>query len=71
VCDVPWLYPEVAAFMESNGQVLVRCPHCGQQHRHGGFGHRMAHCDRPDGRGYVLVPPVVAEGAAVSSGAWS
>ncbi len=71
VCDVPWLHPEVAAFAAPDGQVFVRCPHCGQQHRHGGFGHRMAHCDRPDGRGYVLVPPVVAEGAAVSSGAWS
>ncbi len=65
------MHPEVPAFAAPDGRVLVRCPHCGQQHHHGGFGHRMAHCDRPDGRGYVLVPPVIADGAAVSSGAWS
>lgn len=69
VCDVPWLHPEVAAIVALNGQMLVRCPYCGKEHRHGGFGHRLAHCDKPAGRGYVLIPTV--EGVAVSSGAWS
>lgn len=40
--------------------VVLRCPFCSRKHWHGfagGYGHRVAHCLDPDGRGYVLVPP--------------
>lgn len=53
-CDVPWLHPEVPAFAAPDGRLVVLCPHCGEPHRHRGFGHRLAHCDEPAGRGYVL-----------------
>jgi len=55
VCDVPWLHPEVPAYPEPGGGTALLCPYCGRQHRHGGFGHRLAHCADPRGRGYVLV----------------
>lgn len=54
-CDVPELHPKVAAYPEPGGSTALLCPFCGQQHRHGGFGHRLAHCADPRGRGYVLV----------------
>jgi putative DNA primase/helicase len=55
VCDVPWLHPEVPAYPDPSGGTALLCPFCGQKHRHGGFGHRLAHCADPRGRGYVLV----------------
>ncbi len=55
VCDVPWLHPEVPAYSDPSGGTALLCPYCGRQHRHGGFGHRLAHCADPRGRGYVLV----------------
>ncbi len=55
VCDVPWLHPEVPAYAAADGGTMLLCPFCGQKHRHGGFGHRLAHCADPQGRGYVLV----------------
>jgi putative DNA primase/helicase len=58
VCDVPWLHPEVPAYSDPSGGTALLCPYCGRQHRHGGFGHRLAHCADPRGRGYVLVPAV-------------
>lgn len=47
--------------------VVIKCPHCGKAHRHGGglikenaphqyLGHRVAHCGR--GVGYLLVEEV-------------
>ena len=57
-CDVPALHPEVAAYPEPGGGTALVCPYCGRQHRHGGFGHRLAHCADPRGRGYALVPAV-------------
>ena len=54
-CDVPWLHVETPARLAPDGTVLVpECPYCGEQHRHRGFGHRLAHCADPRGRGYVL-----------------
>lgn len=56
VYDVPWLHPAVPAHAEPSGQtVLEGCPFCSQQHRHNGFGHRLAHCIEPGGKGYLLV----------------
>lgn len=72
VYDVPWLHPEVPAHLGSDGQILLAaCPFCGQQHRHGGFGHRLAHCAEPRGKGYLLVDagpaaPQVMRGAMVA-----
>jgi len=57
-CDVPWLHPEVPAYAAADGRTTLLCPFCGQHHHHGGFGHRLAHCADPRGRGYVLVPAV-------------
>lgn len=55
VCDVPWLHADAPAFMADDGAVILPvCPFCGGRHRHRGFGHRLAHCDRQLGRGYVL-----------------
>ena len=54
-CDVPALHVEVLAYPELGGGTALSCPYCGQRHRHGGFGHRLAHCADPRGRGYVLV----------------
>lgn len=73
-CDVPWLHPEVAAFVAPDGRLVVLCLHCGKQHRHSGLGHRLAHCDDPDGRGYVLrsagpLPPR-ASGAPPVEATW-
>ena len=59
-CDVPALHPEVAAYPEPGGGTALLCPYCGRQHRHGGFGHRLAHCADPRGRGYVLVQACAA-----------
>lgn len=50
--------------------VIDTCPHCAEQHTHGGgpglrpsYGHRLAHCGgSPTGRGYWLEP--VTEEAA-------
>jgi len=57
VCDVPWLHADAPAYLAPDGGVVLpRCPFCGEQHRHGGFGHRLAHCAEPMGRGYVLRP---------------
>ena len=55
-CDVPWLHVEVPAHVAHDGAMVLLCPYCGELHRHGGFGHRLAHCRDPRGRGYVLVP---------------
>lgn len=56
VYDAPWLHPEVPAHLGADGQILLAaCPFCGKQHRHRGFGHRLAHCDEPGGRGYLLL----------------
>lgn len=54
-CDVPWLHPEVSAYAVADGGTTLLCPFCGQQHHHGGFGHWLAHCANPQGRGYLLV----------------
>lgn len=54
-CDVPALHKKVAAYLEPGGGTALLCPYCGQRHRHGGFGHRLAHCADPQGRGYVLI----------------
>ncbi len=54
-CDVPWLHPEVPAYAVADGGTTLLCPFCGQHHHHGGFGHRLAHCANPQGRGYVLI----------------
>jgi len=59
-CDVPALHPEVAAYPEPGGGTALLCPYCGRQHQHGGFGHRLAHCADPRGRGYVLVQACAA-----------
>jgi len=56
VCDVPWLHPKVRAYAAADGGTTLLYPFCGQHHHHGGFGHRLAHCADPRGRGYVLVP---------------
>lgn len=57
VCDVPWLHEDAPAFRADDGAVILpACPYCGARHRHGGFGHRLAHCNRQAGRGYVLRP---------------
>lgn len=55
ICDVPWLHADAPAFLEEDGSVVLpSCPYCGERHRHRGFGHRLAHCADPGGRGYVL-----------------
>jgi hypothetical protein len=54
VCDVPWLHPDVPAFAAEGGMSVVLCPFCGEQHVHHGYGHRLAHCSEPTGKGYVL-----------------
>jgi len=43
---------------------LLKCPYCGGKHLHGAgdnpdrvnafLGHRVAHCDDPSGKGYIL-----------------
>ncbi len=74
VYDVPWLHPEVPAYAVLDGQILLAaCPYCGGQHRHRGFGHRLAHCDNPGGRGYFLrdagpAPSWVVQGAGSGAG---
>ncbi len=61
VCDVPWLHADAPAFMAEDGSVILpACPYCGGQHRHRGFGHRIAHCVERKGRGYVLRQAVAA-----------
>jgi len=70
VYDAPWLHPEVPAYLGADGGiVLPSCPFCGQQHRHQGFGHRLAHCAEPGGKGYLLVDagpvPQIMRGAVV------
>jgi len=45
--------------------VVLRCPYCGRQHRHGAgrpgddprqfLGPRVQHCDQPNASGYELV----------------
>ena len=74
-CDVPALHPEVPAYPEPGGGLALLCPYCGRRHRHSGFGHRLAHCVDPRGRGYVLTDaasflrrPPVTPVAGVSSG---
>jgi hypothetical protein len=41
--------------------VVLTCPYCGWPHHHGGYGHRLNHCDGgrgPNGaRGYIIIPP--------------
>ncbi len=54
-CDVPALHPKVAAYPEPGGGVVLLCPYCDRRHLHGGLGHRLAHCDDPQGKGYVLI----------------
>ena len=57
VYDVPWLHADAPAFQAEDGSVVLpSCPYCGERHRHRGFGHRLAHCADPGGRGYVLRP---------------
>lgn len=74
VYDVPWLHPKVPAYAAPDGGIAVLCPFCGWQHRHGGFGHRISHCDVPRGQGYELVeagtmPPwAVPHAPAAASG---
>lgn len=52
--------PEVRAVPGRPGIWRFRCPWCRRSHRHGGLGHRWAHCTKPGGpyekSGYVLVP---------------
>ena len=55
VCDVPALHPAIPAYVAADGGTVLVCPYCGQLHHHGGFGHRLAHCADPGGRGYELV----------------
>ena len=70
--DVPWLHPEVPAYVGLDGQtVIARCPFCGLQHRHHGFSHRLAHCTNPAGKGYKLLnagpaSPEMMQGAMVA-----
>lgn len=79
VCDVPWLHRDAPAFRADDGAVILpACPYCGGRHRHRGFGHRLAHCNRQLGRGYVLrqVGSVVSgiarqSDANGSGGSWS
>ena len=59
-CDVPALHPEVAAYPAPGGGMTISCPYCEKLHLHGGTGHRLAHCDDPRCRGYVLVPASAA-----------
>ncbi len=54
-CDVPALHPDVPAYPTPGGGMTISCPYCGKLHRHGGTGHRLAHCADPRGRGYVLI----------------
>ncbi len=45
---VPWEF----------GLLVIHCPFCGQEHRHGpGFGTRYPHCASGDSQ-YSLTPPV-------------
>ena len=53
-CDVPWLHPDVRAVAGPDGSTVLTCPFCCEQHQHHGYGHRFAHCEDPQGRGYVL-----------------
>lgn len=51
-------------------QLVIECPHCSREHRHGaagpnigdGDGHRVAHCFDRQSPGYILVeePPPAA-----------
>ena len=54
-CDAPWPPPAVPAYAAPGGGVVLLCPLCGYYHHHNGFGHRLAHCAEPRGRGYILV----------------
>jgi hypothetical protein len=51
--------PPVLLAKRKGGLLVVQCPHCEREHRHGtGAGHRQAHCTRPDSpyrlSGYLL-----------------
>lgn len=57
---------EQPTFGNTRTWVVIECPYCGKQHRHGAsrltddpqkfLGHRAAHCDKDiDGDGYLLV----------------
>lgn len=51
-------YPVLPAFVGWAGEAQVWCLYCSGWHHHGGWGHRIAHCTRPDSpyheTGYVL-----------------
>lgn len=64
-CDVPALQVAVLAYSDPGGGTSLTCRYCGQRHRHRGFGHRLAQCADPRGRGYVLVQAESATPSAV------
>ncbi len=52
------LTPQVVA-RKVGRHLVVICPHCQEDHRHGaggGYGHRLAHCYPRRGAGYYLIP---------------
>ncbi len=51
-----WLkhFAHFAHFARISAGGAIQRPHC-TLHRHGEFGHELAHCADPQGRGYVLV----------------
>jgi len=53
--------PEVMASLDSRGRLVFFCIYCRTKHYHGaGYGHRQAHCEKPNSpyrkTGYYLVP---------------
>jgi hypothetical protein len=54
--------PDVPAYTNDRGDLVMWCSFCGDWHSHGGAGgagHRVGHCYEPGGPyacGYVLVP---------------
>lgn len=58
------VYAKAIRAKDGNWDLVIQCPFCGKEHRHGGgnadkpslFGHRMAHCVAGAGRGYLLIP---------------
>ncbi|MDJ0341783.1 hypothetical protein [Streptomyces sp. PH10-H1] len=57
--DVPTV-PAADLVTSGTLQLVVRCPHCGAQHRHLGLGLRRSPC----GRYYVLAHPAAQLSAA-------
>lgn len=53
--------PDVECTETGNGTLVFWCTHCERNHAHGlGYGHRVAHCTKPDSpyklSGYNLIP---------------